>query len=160
MFSNKNYKILTYIFGCIHIFLVLIVLSQGAVPIVTDWIAAISIITPCGLNIVFTLFWMIGTGLRRPSMISLFKYFTYAQMALIAVLAIGFIVQCFLNGGQFHLYIMIFIVLSLFGDNGACHVRLQPNVGNRKEVMIAIVCIHIRLNIPLCLHKLMRMSEY
>ena len=49
-------------------------------------------------------------------MISLFKYFTYAQMALIAVLAIGFIVQCFLNGGQFHLYIMIFIVLSLFGN--------------------------------------------
>ncbi|EAT43271.1 AAEL005257-PA [Aedes aegypti] len=114
MFSNRNYKILTYIFGCIHIFLVLIVLSQGAVPIVTDWIAAISIITPCALNIVFTLFWMIGTGLRRPSMIDLFKYFTYAQMVLIAALTIGFIVQCFLNGGQFHLYIMIFIVLSLF----------------------------------------------
>ncbi|XP_029725798.1 uncharacterized protein LOC109420233 isoform X2 [Aedes albopictus] len=132
MFSNRNYKILTYIFGCIHIFLVLIVLSQGAVPIVTDWIAAISIITPCGLNIVFTLFWMIGTGLRRPSMISLFKYFTYAQMALIAVLAIGFIVQCFLNGGQFHLYIMIFIVLSLFVLS---MIELFVTIGGHRAVM-------------------------
>nr|XP_029725784.1 uncharacterized protein LOC115253528 [Aedes albopictus] len=132
MFSNRNYKILTYIFGCIHIFLVLIVLSQGAVPIVTDWIAAISIITPCGLNIVFTLFWMIGTGLRRPSMISLFKYFTYAQMALIAVLAIGFIVQCFLNGGQFHLYIMIFIVLSLFVLS---MIELFVAIGGHRAVM-------------------------
>lgn len=48
-------------------------------------------------------------------MINLFKYFTYCQMLLIAALTTWFIVQCVLNGGQFHLYIMIFIVLSLFG---------------------------------------------
>ncbi|KXJ77813.1 hypothetical protein RP20_CCG006512 [Aedes albopictus] len=45
------------------------------------------------------------------------------------------------------------------GDNGTCHVRLQVNVEKGKEVMIAIVCIHIRPNIPLRLHKFMRMSE-
>ncbi|KXJ78173.1 hypothetical protein RP20_CCG005365 [Aedes albopictus] len=36
---------------------------------------------------------------------------------------------------------------------------MQVNVGKRKEVMIAIVCILIRSNIPLLLHKLMWMSE-
>ncbi|XP_058831183.1 uncharacterized protein LOC131689859 isoform X2 [Topomyia yanbarensis] len=114
MFSNKNYKILTYFFGCIHIFLILVILSQAAVPIVTDWIAAVSVLTPCALNIVFTLFWMIGAGLRRPSMITIFKTFCYGQMTVLAALVVWLIVQCFLEGGQFHIYIMIFIVLSLF----------------------------------------------
>lgn len=67
-------------------------------------------------------------------MISLFKYFTYAQMALIAVLAIGFIVQCFLNGGQFHLYIMIFIVLSLFGNKNHFKSRSQDLTDRKPQL--------------------------
>ncbi|XP_065076897.1 uncharacterized protein LOC135700331 [Ochlerotatus camptorhynchus] len=141
MFSNRNYKILTYIFGCIHIFLVLVVLSQGAVPIVTDWISAVSIITPCALNIVFSLFWMIGTGLRRPAMIDLFKYFTYCQMLLIAALTTWFIVQCILNGGQFHLYIMIFIVLSLFVLS---MIEIFVAVGGRRAVLGELVGSRMR----------------
>ncbi|XP_062549855.1 uncharacterized protein LOC134214513 isoform X1 [Armigeres subalbatus] len=141
MFSNKNYKILTYIFGCIHIFLVLVVLSQGAVPIVTDWIAAIAIITPCALNIIFTLFWMIGIGLKRPSMINLFKSFTYSQMVLIAALTIGFIVLCFMNGGQFHLYIMIFIVLSLFVLSV---IELFVAIGGQRAIMEELVGSRMR----------------
>ncbi|XP_058458358.1 uncharacterized protein LOC131434983 isoform X2 [Malaya genurostris] len=114
MFTNKNYKILTYIFGCIHIFLILMVLSQAAVPIVTDWIAAVTIVTPCALNIIFSLLWMIGTGLRRPTMISIFRNFSYGQMTVIAALVVWLIVQCFLEANPFHIYMMIFIVLSLF----------------------------------------------
>ncbi|EDS45195.1 conserved hypothetical protein [Culex quinquefasciatus] len=114
MISGRNYKILTYIFGCIHIFFILVILSQAAVPIVTDWIAAVSITSPCALNIVFALFWMIGTGMHRPLMINIFKYFSYGQMTVIAALTVWFVVQCVLNGGQFHLYLVIFIMMSLF----------------------------------------------
>ncbi|XP_053685236.1 uncharacterized protein LOC128734874 isoform X2 [Sabethes cyaneus] len=113
MFSNRSYKILTYIFGCIHIFIILVILSQAAVPIVTNLVAAVSILSPCILNILFVLSWMIGAGLRRPAMIDIFKYFSYVQMTLIAVLLVWYIVQCFYEGEKFYLYIVIFVVVSL-----------------------------------------------
>ncbi|XP_055608019.1 uncharacterized protein LOC129755512 isoform X3 [Uranotaenia lowii] len=114
MFSNRNLKFLTYFFGCVHIFLVLVVLSQGAVPIVTDWLAAVIIVTPCALNIILALFWMIGAGLKRPPMIDTFRYFTYGQMAVIAGLTIWYCLHSIFHGGHFHLYLVIFLLLSLF----------------------------------------------
>ncbi|XP_055535201.1 uncharacterized protein LOC129724368 isoform X2 [Wyeomyia smithii] len=143
MFSNRNYKILTYIFGCIHMFLILVVLSQAAVPIVTDWVAALSVLSPCVLNVLFVLLWMIGTGLRRPTMINLFKYFSNVQMTVITALLVWFIVQCFQEGGKFHLYIMIFIVLSLlvlslievFVATGTYQAVLQELMGSRMRAV-------------------------
>lgn len=49
-------------------------------------------------------------------MINIFKYFSYGQMTVIAALTVWFVVQCVLNGGQFHLYLVIFIMMSLFGN--------------------------------------------
>lgn len=50
-------------------------------------------------------------------MINIFKYFSYGQMTVIAALTVWFVVQCVLNGGQFHLYLVIFIMMSLFGNS-------------------------------------------
>ncbi|XP_055628068.1 uncharacterized protein LOC129769683 isoform X3 [Toxorhynchites rutilus septentrionalis] len=114
MIANKNYKFLSYLFGCFHIFIILTILSQGAVEIVTNWKAAIYIVIPCAVNVLFALSWMIGAGLQRPAMIRWFQYFCGVQLVVIAALTMWYAIRCYTNAEEPRIHLMTFVVLSLF----------------------------------------------
>uniref|UniRef100_A0AAG5D2W2 Uncharacterized protein n=1 Tax=Anopheles atroparvus TaxID=41427 RepID=A0AAG5D2W2_ANOAO len=115
MLTNRAYRLLTYLFGSINILFVLVILSQGAEQLLVDWRTALyQLVIPCALNILFAMCWMIGAGLRRPTLIAMFKYFSLVQMALLAAVILYAAYYGHLEGLSSSLMIVMSLLISLF----------------------------------------------
>ncbi|XP_050095912.1 uncharacterized protein LOC126577912 isoform X1 [Anopheles aquasalis] len=115
MLTIRAYRILTYLFGSINIFFVLVILSQGAEQLLIDWRSALyQIVAPCALNILFAMCWMIGAGLWRPTLIAMFKYFTYVQMLLLAAIILFSAYYSHVQGLSSNLLTVMSLLTSLF----------------------------------------------
>uniref|UniRef100_A0A182QAU0 Uncharacterized protein n=1 Tax=Anopheles farauti TaxID=69004 RepID=A0A182QAU0_9DIPT len=115
MLTNRAFRILTYLFGSINVFFVLVILSMGAEQLLVDWRTAIyELVIPCALNIIFAMCWMIGAGLWRPTLIAMFKYFTYVQMALLAAVILYSAYYSYVKGISSNLLTVISLLTSLF----------------------------------------------
>ncbi|XP_058066560.1 uncharacterized protein LOC131216163 isoform X1 [Anopheles bellator] len=115
MLTNRAYRTLTYLFGSINIFFVLVILSQGAEQLLVDWQTALyQFVTPCALNIIFAMCWMIGAGFRRPVLIAMFKYFTYVQMVLLAAIILYSAYYSHVEGLSSNLLTVMSLLTSLF----------------------------------------------
>uniref|UniRef100_A0A182NIG3 Uncharacterized protein n=1 Tax=Anopheles dirus TaxID=7168 RepID=A0A182NIG3_9DIPT len=115
MLTNRAFRILTYLFGSINIFFVLVILSMGAEQLLVDWRTAIyELVVPCALNILFAMCWIIGAGLWRPALIAMFKYFTYVQMTLLAAVILYSAYYSYVKGLSSNLLTVMSLLTSLF----------------------------------------------
>ncbi|XP_052896037.1 uncharacterized protein LOC128303208 [Anopheles moucheti] len=115
MLTNRAFRILTYLFGSINIFFVLVILSMGAEQLLIDWRTAIyELVIPCALNILFAMCWIIGAGLWRPALIAMFKYFTYIQMVLLAAVILYSAYYSYAKGLSSNLLTVMSLLTSLF----------------------------------------------
>ncbi|XP_053666234.1 uncharacterized protein LOC128715373 [Anopheles marshallii] len=115
MLTNRAFRILTYLFGSINIFFVLVILSMGAEQLLIDWRTAIyELVIPCALNILFAMCWIIGAGLWRPALIAMFKYFTYIQMVLLAAIILYSAYYTYAKGLSSNLLTVMSLLTSLF----------------------------------------------
>uniref|UniRef100_A0A182R1V0 MARVEL domain-containing protein n=1 Tax=Anopheles funestus TaxID=62324 RepID=A0A182R1V0_ANOFN len=115
MLTNRAFRILTYLFGSINIFFVLVILSMGAEQLLIDWRTAIyELVIPCALNILFAMCWIIGAGLWRPTLIAMFKYFTYIQMVLLAAVILYSAYYSYAKGLSSNLLTVMSLLTSLF----------------------------------------------
>uniref|UniRef100_A0A182UDS0 MARVEL domain-containing protein n=1 Tax=Anopheles melas TaxID=34690 RepID=A0A182UDS0_9DIPT len=115
MLTNRAFRVLTYLFGSINIFFVLVILSMGAEQLLVDWRTAIyELVVPCALNIFFAMCWIIGAGLWRPALIAMFKYFSYIQMALLAAVILYSAYYSYAKGLSSNLVTVMSLLTSLF----------------------------------------------
>ncbi|EAA11506.2 AGAP006377-PA [Anopheles gambiae str. PEST] len=115
MLTNRAFRVLTYLFGSINIFFVLVILSMGAEQLLIDWRTAIyELVVPCALNIFFAMCWIIGAGLWRPALIAMFKYFSYIQMALLAAVILYSAYYSYTKGLSSNLVTVMSLLTSLF----------------------------------------------
>uniref|UniRef100_A0A182KCZ6 Uncharacterized protein n=1 Tax=Anopheles christyi TaxID=43041 RepID=A0A182KCZ6_9DIPT len=115
MLTNRAFRVLTYLFGSINIFFVLVILSMGADQLLVDWRTAIyELVIPCALNIFFAMCWIIGAGLWRPTLITMFKYFSYIQMALLAAVILYSAYYSYAKGLSSNLLTVMSLLTSLF----------------------------------------------
>ncbi|XP_040154520.1 uncharacterized protein LOC120895329 isoform X1 [Anopheles arabiensis] len=115
MLTNRAFRVLTYLFGSINIFFVLVILSMGAEQLLIDWRTAIyELVVPCALNIFFAMCWIIGAGLWRPALIAMFKYFSYIQMALLAAVILYSAYYSYAKGLSSNLVTVMSLLTSLF----------------------------------------------
>ncbi|XP_035906178.1 uncharacterized protein LOC118509541 isoform X1 [Anopheles stephensi] len=115
MLTNRAFRILTYLFGSINIFFVLVILSMGAEQLLISWRTAIyELVIPCALNIFFAMCWMIGAQLWRPGLIAMFKYFSYLQMSLIAAVILYSAYYSYAKGLTSNLLTVMSLLTSLF----------------------------------------------
>uniref|UniRef100_A0A182WCA9 Uncharacterized protein n=1 Tax=Anopheles minimus TaxID=112268 RepID=A0A182WCA9_9DIPT len=115
MLTNRAFRILTYLFGSINIFFVLVILSMGAEQLLIDWRTAIyELVVPCALNILFAMCWIIGAGLWRPALIAMFKYFSYIQMVLLAAVILYSAYYTYAKGLSSNLLTVMSLLTSLF----------------------------------------------
>ena len=140
MLTNRAFRVLTYLFGSINIFFVLVILSMGAEQLLIDCecgldlhvtffvctnssllfttiagrTAIYELVVPCALNIFFAMCWIIGAGLWRPALIAMFKYFSYIQMALLAAVILYSAYYSYAKGLSSNLVTVMSLLTSLF----------------------------------------------
>lgn len=89
-------------------------LTASQFPTFLGRAALYQIVAPCALNILFAMCWMIGAGLWRPTLIAMFKYFTYVQMLLLAAIILFSAYYSHVEGLSSNLLTVMSLLTSLF----------------------------------------------